>query len=641
MPRTRPAKRGHRRGEVILCRELKTGRDRWVRIPALLGVLAVFVWTAAAFEEPDFSADLFSRDGVFLDAAEQARTVDALAALASGFPGDARVDDDLREKALAVALRIDPLHVPSRAALRGLMVGSAPPSAPEAGSLEEIAETLWSVSERLLAAPAEPEERRLAPCLLELSLLVRPDPPEDRLETFARICGDDLPAWGTAVVLNPDGQASTRRASDLHRTAGEVLRSREQARRTELAAMARPPAEAVPMVVEPTPKLPDLPESPIPSVEPVQATLATVLPVEAVGVSAMAGTLWLEIRSPERRFERNWLRERTQGTEWLPLLGDEEEMPLSGLEIPRAIADGQGWEWPAGALGVVRFLPETRPEEGVLEMKARASLPTLVLAASALGKKPINDAYALVGEIDFETSQVSLPGDAARAVEAATEVGRHYVLVPATALDPIVDHLQGGGSHGFLLGPELIAYADLDEALGRLSSPIDPSLVAASKLMGEIVAASSKMALPELVRLGSAQDRLRSILGTCPGHLSARIMLEWGTRPVSTQSRLRQFVTKLEPMVAPWEEMDPRILSVVGSVPSGMTFLKMRNEAPPEARDLLGAAEDVVEAVSAYLQFNNKETSMGVQRLREARAAIEIYRREKAKLGFGTVADGD
>jgi hypothetical protein len=51
-----------------------------------------------------------------------------------------------------------------------------------------------------------------------------------------------------------------------------------------------------------------------------------------------------------------------------------------------------------------------------------------------------------------------------------------------------------------------------------------------------------------------------------------------------------------------------------------------------EARNFLGAAEELVEAMELYLQITNKGSSIGQQRLREARTAIDLYRAERANL---------
>ncbi len=60
--------------------------------------------------------------------------------------------------------------------------------------------------------------------------------------------------------------------------------------------------------------------------------------------------------------------------------------------------------------------------------------------------------------------------------------------------------------------------------------------------------------------------------------------------------------------------------------------MRLRAQTPLEARDLLGAADDLVDASELYLQITNKGTSLGQQRFREYRAAVDVYQAERAKL---------
>ena len=111
-------------------------------------------------------------------------TTEALAAIASNFPGHPSVDSDLREKALALSLRLNPLHLHSRLAHSALLNGTTPEKTAYFDSLSAVSETLWTTAKRLTKTPTDPEERKLAPYVMELSLLTQPSPPIERVRLF-------------------------------------------------------------------------------------------------------------------------------------------------------------------------------------------------------------------------------------------------------------------------------------------------------------------------------------------------------------------------------------------------------------------------------------------------------------------------
>ena len=190
----------------------------------------------------------------------------------------------------------------------------------------------------------------------------------------------------------------------------------------------------------------------------------------------------------------------------------------------------------------------------------------------------------------------------------------------------------------------MIAYTDAADAATRLGAVSDPALTSASTIFNEIREVSlrtdpaTRVALQDLARIPSAQEKLRGILASYPAHLSAWAMLEYGTRPVTPEILLSQFSTKVDQIVSPFVVLEESgdaasdLLSLVE--PAGSQFLKLRADTPIEARNLLGAAEDLVEAAERYLELTNKTSSIGEQRLREARIAISAFKTEKLRLGL-------
>lgn len=611
----------------------------------LLGLAFLFLagGVARAYDPPEIGPGLFLADGVFLNQEDRSSLLEALAAIGSNFSGNAGVDDDLREKSLALALRLDPLHGHSRVAHRELAKGATPPPTGFFDTLASVSETLWTIGNRLAGPPLDPEEQRLARYLLELSLLTHPEPPADRLETFAAVCDRQAPEWETAVRLQRDTNRSTERALVLFRESGERLR--EKRRETAVAMRADPPGGAATSVAPAagTGKPPARPPRPAdrPQIEPVTVSLATVRQVVGVEASPVAGSVSLTLRGPANNLERERLQE-SAASSTLPLIPSAEDLILNAFSLPTTALPGRSWT--AGAVGEVRFTPAVEPPGPRRLLRADALLPAFVLAESVLSKNPVNADFVLLGEVSPATLQIEMPGDALSSFAAAAALGRPYVLVPAKVGESLVAYLQKSNQLELLFHTELIAYTDAIDVRSRLTTPTDPALISASAIFKEIREVSlrpdpaTRVALPDLAKIPSAQGKLRDILAGFPAHLSAWAMLEYGTRPVTSEILLSQFAAKIDQIVAPFlifENLEEDFKGLDGIFDQiDAQFLKLRVETPLEARSLLGSAEDLVEAAERYLELTNKTSSIAEQRLREVQAALAAFKTERSRLGL-------
>lgn len=620
----------------------RLGRGRGLVLLAA-AVLITDVAPLRAYDPPQIGPGLFSADGIFLAPEDRSSLLEALAAIGSNFPANTRVDNDLREKALALALRLDPLHFNSRVAYRELAKGANPPTTAFFDSLASVSETLWTIGTRLAAPPLDPEEQRLAAYLFELSLLTHPEPPTDRLATFAEVCHRDAPEWEPAVNLQREGNRSTDRAHGLFQEALEHLR--EQRREAALAKRSEPASPATPATTASTTPAPDgapprPPRMALPEIEPITLSVATVREVTGVESRPIGGTLSLTLRGPVNGIERALVQETASPN--LPVIPSEDNLPLKDFALPKAALQGQTWV--EGALAEVAFTPYVTPDGPRRLLEADGALPALVLALCATAKSPVSEQFALLGELDPTGTRVGMTGDALATLAAASTTNRPYLLVPASISESLVAYLQKSNRLEILFQSELIAYTDAADAATRLGAVSDPALTSASTIFNEIREVSlrtdpaTRVALQDLARIPSAQEKLRGILASYPAHLSAWAMLEYGTRPVTPEILLSQFSTKVDQIVSPFVVLEESgdaasdLLSLVE--PAGSQFLKLRADTPIEARNLLGAAEDLVEAAERYLELTNKTSSIGEQRLREARIAISAFKTEKLRLGL-------
>ncbi|MFV1995649.1 MAG: hypothetical protein ACC661_09450, partial [Verrucomicrobiales bacterium] len=152
-----------------------------VFLPLLAGLLALAgipgnARAEANYREPDFVTEIFELDALSLPGDERRELVAALTAIACNFPGaSSPVDNELREKALAIALRLDSMDPAARQANDSLIAGLPPPPLDIFPKREVVADALWRVATRLERDKAEPEDARLVPYLVDLALAVDPE----------------------------------------------------------------------------------------------------------------------------------------------------------------------------------------------------------------------------------------------------------------------------------------------------------------------------------------------------------------------------------------------------------------------------------------------------------------------------------
>lgn len=616
--------------------------------------------SAIAYDSPDFDAGVFARDGIFLAEDQKKNLLEALAALASDFSTSPRVDDDLREKALGIALRIDPMHAPSRLAHRAFARGETPAATNFFDTLSAVSETLWTHAVQLASPPLEPEHLRLAPFLMELSLLTHAAPSDERLAVFAGIANGKNLTWGTFLSLQPEDNPSTGRAQFL-RQEGVIILSRQEKKeneairtaaatpssdRPDLAANTTDPAVAPGLTVM-TPSLsPDRPDRPA-QMEPVVASLPVVRLIEAVESKPAVGVFTLTMRSPAGRAERQMLGlpvgsdavPNSAPAPLLPLVPSRESIAFESLEIPAPLAASQNWKWPAGVLGEVAF-SATTPLPGPLRLiRTRALLPSVVLIDSLLRKAPLNDQMILSGEIDPISSEIVLPGGVIATIEtAAGGMKGKYLLVPESAAQELIAVLVKTGQLDLLFSNELLSYTTLAEVITHVSSPTPETLSAASVIFREIEAVSTRMPLTDLARNAKVMERLESILATNPEHLSARAMLEFGRLPESPEMRNTLSATRINDIVTPLFRLEDPTADLNALAlqldPAKLELSRLRTDVPPDVRDFHAAGEVFLDACELYLDLTNKGTALGLQRLRESKKARSVFEERGTSLGL-------
>lgn len=582
----------------------------------------VLALPSRGFDEPFYDHINFSADGVFIGEQEKESLLGALVAIASNFSAQPKVDEDLKEKALAIALNLDPLHYLSRATYRDLMRSESPSPTPYFTSLSSVSETLWTSASRMLKTPVEPEEKKLAALLIDISLILHPDPPDERILKLAEATGGKAIPWDDFVMLQPDISKSSSR-SDYFMNEGRAILKTE---RSKIAAKA--PLNPKPVISSPV--KPPKPTADLSGFTPISRSLPAVLKVTAIDESFTAGTLNFTLRNPQGDTERQRFPfvgvEDPEAYPTLPLLADAEGVPLPPIRISPNFLEKENLTWPADVIGIFRFstedqLPGPRSQ---CQVKVGGWIPSLL--AATLKEVTINDEFAI-------SEANARPNEIEPLLDAGAKLGKPYILIRESNFEALIDHLQTTNALEKLFDSEIITYSTPQEAMQMLSSETPQSLKDASAAFEEIRQASEKMSLSELSRYQSAQERLEAIINQFKNHGSARAMLEYGLRPVSEKAEvmesLNAVTTAIEPFFAIEDAgIDSNALERKLES-SDLMLSKMRKHIHADVRDYHGQAEDLIEVAELYLSLTNKGTSIATQRLSTILLLIDKMRAER------------
>jgi len=599
----------------------------------LAGLVLALAHAGLGYDIPDFNKVPFSADGISGASESRAELLAALVALAANFPGSKAADEDLSEKALALALRLDPFHEDARAAHAALKRGRTPTPTPYFESLSSASEALWRASRTFAKPEANPDEHVLAPYLAELSLVVHPEPADARILEFAALKGEKPSLkWSDFVSLHQDSP-SGERVRDLAR--------REQQLR-EMALVSRP---ADPLTKNPASSASPPDAAPDVADDPSTRRIFSRSVIAAVegpgGVYPVAGRFELEVQihsaSRMKRIKERAADPLKTVAIWDPVVEGSSALSLEALPLTSSDLEARGIPLPPNFQIELGFHPI-----GALSSSARlnrvvgASLLNILLR-EALDPKDWSAEFQLVEEFpippdpdgrkiastSLQTCFASSPGP--------------FALIPASMAEPLLAMLLETEDLSLLFAKELISAKDNDAVVSLLSQPSDPALTSASAAFAEIKAVAGKMTLVDFARNPKVQERLDDILDGYPNHLSARLMLEFGRAPISAASAMRPFFEQIDGVINPYFTLDDSssntsVLAASLEADSSRLF-KLRSEIPLEARDYLDASEDLLAAAKLFLGLTNKTSAIGEQRLRETLEAIAVAKAARAKLG--------
>ena len=593
-----------------------------------------------AYDSPNFDFTFLDEDALLISQREKDNLTEALVSVASNFPDSNLIDEDIKEKAMALALIVNPLNPNAREAHDSLLRGKRPrKTAYYQQSVSEVSEALWSSADRITRS-GEPEAERLALFLREISLIISPQAPRDRIKYFGKVTNEKPPSWKNIVTLQPNENKSNGKLKFLY----QAIRTpsiRPPSRPSFFDKPSRPnrpkPTRPERPVNKPSDSL-ALNEVEIPFVAQVRGTIRT-------GYQAGTASLVVQKASPEDDF---LFRDREGGRgKQMVLVPDNEGLRLFGFPRAEYLVRKEYTRWPQNVLGNILFQSEfpmrSSPRTTTANMSAAG---TMLLYSAFSGKKPIPE-MCFAGSILGSQSNphFSLDSDnLMELLEGGKLLDRDFFLVPETAYDALLEGAIKTRQLEYLFDPQLISYKDWEQLKQTAYEPSE-ALKGASDVFKQIQAVQDKMPLVELARNQKVQERLNNIIKSYPQHLSAKVMLGFGNAPDDPEALIKESVRQVDEVMAPIykvvglamnREFDPDEWGDLKEETEDVEFSlqKLDSTINPKIKDYLKQAREVAKQARKFLGVSNFRTSLGRQRVKEFRNSFELLNAARESLGM-------
>jgi hypothetical protein len=198
---------------------------------------------------------------------------------------------------------------------------------------------------------------------------------------------------------------------------------------------------------------------------------------------------------------------------------------MRGLDSVVKAVKGLHGGWPGGHRITLTFSEKVTP----VELEA-ATLPSALLLDSMIRNWDIDPSYAVIGML-LPDGNIEAVGSIAGRLDGAARARVARLAVPEKNQDQVADYLLSAGIASFV-GTQVFTVKHYNDA-GRLSlTHLDPKTTEAVTLYGTVqrtLAAIGAGRAVELLRDTRVQGTLQKVLDAAPSHLSARVLLDWGT----------------------------------------------------------------------------------------------------------------
>ena len=473
--------------------------------------------TKDRYMPPDFSKRLLKVESTLLTREDGDAIAAQLAALASN-PSLEEVSYSLREKALALAFTLDPVHRETRRTHSALSAGKTLPES--VVTVPEIARSLAEAAESLAHEDESTDESRLRAYLLAIAIEADPEGQEESRKAFAEAAGKaGVTGWQKIVKLRPGAEPFLPE---------DVV--------------------VVPNVGNPS-------SDPGPGVDSVDD-------IQKLGFArSSASSHALTTRRIGPKGDRTTVTKFSKVTASVDLMDSAEREPrlrLSGFVLGgntrgfRSLSLMQMLrtrhrDWPPRADVEVDF------EQRDFGIPGRSCELAVALAADALksGDEPASNVIPL-GSVEKD-GDLTASTDYGQLISTIPEESSNFVLVAPLAVESDLVDFAVEGNFELLARYQFFLAGSVDEAARIASGTPGENVLRAMLEFGQI-----QDALPEGFGLSQLREekvytRLQRVVALSPNHASAAVLLRAAEKNLPPSLSLRGSLRVLGDVMEPWQ----------------------------------------------------------------------------------------
>jgi len=546
-------------------------RIRAAALAAGLAALPAF----AEYKVPDFGREIFDMAGVIVGEDDRRETANALAALAANFRDDPAVGEELREMALAVALRMDPANRAALGAHRRLAEGTSPASVSGYAEPKPIAEQLWKSAAQFDDADASADERALRCYLLDIARRIDPDNATGHAEFQKAASRGPFPGWNGILG---------RETEDTF-----VFPAEGSGDTGTKPPTGDPPDPGSLKRTDASMKYPALARG------------------EAGGTGSRIVGLVLNV-DPGKPEAGQAIRVLYPST----VEGRKHPLSMTADTVVAALR-GVHADWPAnGSKVIARFdAPYTGADGRAGELSVALGLHFLYTG------NPAPAGTAAMGGVEVDGAILPVPDILPRLTGLDT-TACDTLIVPSANEADLLDLLVLGELTP-LLRYQIFAVVTLKEALPLVEPRLAASLQKAYLDFAEVREVALKSSNPgDVLRTEAVRDRLRGILKIAPGHASAQLLLRFALGdlpPKLSRAGSRNALSGLIAAYRPFMEASGELLvtgdaeRLRGNTATGLTAV--RGKLDPALVPLADSLGDFALAFEEYGKVKFKGSQQG------------------------------
>lgn len=553
-----------------------------------------------AYVAPNFHKRVFDPDAVIMSKLMRKSLCSTLTAAAANFPTDeAGVPYQVKEMALAIALRIDAVNEDAQSTHRALEKNEKPPRLDGFETKVAISQKLRDFAGMLNDSTAVEDEKILSCYLLDIARHLDPSNTEGVAIFQTVSTGLDYPGWSSVLNSAANDGFLFPTVAETNNTGG--------------------------------PKTPTV--KPEPSGNPdaalkLKKSTAQMLGFEKSESGALVGTVLTLTLGVDPAISESGLPVRVLFP--VPPLGDANPLSKSADSVVKALAKSHA-EWPASGQKIV-----ARFEPPYLRQNSTSGELALALALESLysGEQPVKMPVA-IGGVNSMGHVGGVTGLRWRLRYLNKSSDCETLIISSENEDDLLDLLIAGQIDP-LLRAQVLKVSTLAEALKLMRGDLTTEEKKAMLDFAEIRNVAIRNGAPEeILRTDIVRSRLTEVVAALPRHVSAALLLRFAKNDIPARLSASGSIDELKVMTMPYARIIDQLEVVTGSAAEGLRgkasarLTALRDKLNMDQVPLADSILDFARNFESYAALNSKNSAKALD---QKAAIISTWKKINAEM---------